>query len=395
MKKAEKAELVSIICSIFMAAGMLIAARLSGSVGILAEGIDTVVDIVASLAVLAGIKLSERRTRSFPEGLHKLENFIAVAIGIFILIGAFELGEESIGSMLHGGRAIEQPWLVIAVMGAVVLITGFLAWYKYRIGKEENSPSLQADARHSWTDVLASAGVIVGVYLQMLGLPHTDAVAALIVVAALAWSGIGIIMDGLRVLLDASLENEVIDQIQKCAEGVRGVLKVIRVDGRNSGSYRFVEITFEADTADLKEADVIAAEVRSRVRKEIEHVDRIDVEYAMESLNTLKWAVPLLSDGRTIANDLESASGFGLFEVDEAPGKVTRESFVQNPYYAAKDGAAIRAAVMLAKKGINGVLLKRECRAGSSEFIFGSNSIAIARLENFTDIETARNYLTQ
>lgn len=393
MRKAEKAELISIICSIFMAAGMLITARISGSVGILAEGIDTVVDVVASLAVLAGMKLSERRTKTFPEGLHKLENVIAVLIGVFILIGAFELGEESIDSILHGGEAITQPWLVISVMGAVVLITGFLAWYKYKVGNEENSPSLKADARHSWTDVLASAGVVAGVYLQTLGLPHTDAIAALIVIAALAWSGIGIILDGLRVLLDASLENELIDQIRKCAERVRGVLRVTKVDGRNSGSYRFVEITFVPDTADLKEAGGIASEVKSAIRDEIEHVDRIDVEYAMEPQDTAKWAIPLSTDGRTIASGLESTAAFGLFEVDTSLKKITRESLVQNPYPAEENGAGIRAAVMLARKGINGILLKKEFPAGSQEFIFESNRITVARLEHFEDIDAARDYL--
>ena len=68
MRKSEKAELISIVCSIFMAAAMIIAARLTGSVGVLAEGIDTVMDVVASLAVLAGMKLSERRTSLFPRG---------------------------------------------------------------------------------------------------------------------------------------------------------------------------------------------------------------------------------------------------------------------------------------------------------------------------------------
>ena len=231
-------------------------------------------DVVASLAVLAGMRLSERRTGNFPEGLYKLENMVAVSIGVLILISAYELGKESVERLFGPHQPVAQPWLVIGVMACVVAITGGIAWYKDKVGKEENSPSLRADARHSWTDVLASAAVAGGVGLELAGIPHMDSVAALIVTAALFWSGIGVTMEGLKVLLDASIEKEVLDEIRQLAEGAPGIREVTRLTGRNSGSYRFVELSVVPVASDLREAEKAALDLKSAVSAHVEHVDR-------------------------------------------------------------------------------------------------------------------------
>ncbi|HOW55414.1 MAG TPA: cation diffusion facilitator family transporter [Syntrophorhabdaceae bacterium] len=396
MKKAEKAELISIVCSIFMAAAMLLAARLSGSVGILAEGIDTVVDVVASLAVLVGMKLSERHTSSFPQGLHKLENVIAVAIGILVLMSAWELAKESLERIFEGGRPIEQPWLVIGVMGGVVLITGVLAWYKNKIGTLENSPSLKADAKHSWTDVLASAAVVAGVCFQMIGIPHTDAIAALIVVAALAWSGIGIVLDGLRVLLDASIEKEIIDQVWQYAGGIPGVKRIARVDGRNSGSYRFIKISFVPDSADLNVADEIALNVKNAIRDELEHVDRVDVEFLMEPQDTITWAAPLTHDGGRLSEDFGAAPMLGFFEVGLSRGKIIREDIVSNPVEGKEEGRDIWAAVVLVKRGVNALLTRSESfLTTGAGYVLEANGIETVQTTEVRNMDEAREYLVK
>ncbi len=393
MKKTERAELVSIVGSVFMAAAMILVARLTGSVGILAEGIDTVVDVIASLAVLAGMKLSERRTRSFPQGLHKLENVIAASIGMLILVSAWELGKESVQRILEGSQPISQPWLVIGVMGGVVFITGALAWYKNKVGNEENSPSLKADASHSWTDVLASAAVAGGVFLQMVGIPHMDSVAALIVVAVLIWSGIQIVLDGLRVLLDASIEKEVIDQARQFAANTAGVKKVINIEGRNSGSYRFIRLSIVPDTLDLKEAGEIAEDVKATIRSGLEHVDRVDVEFDLEPRSTFVSAVPLTGDGNSISEDFGRAPLFGFFEVSPSQGTIIREDVIPNPIEGKGDCQDIWTAVFLAKRGVNAVLLKGEFAAQGFIYVLGANDIEITRLAKTTDIGGVREYL--
>lgn len=209
----------------------------------LIAGTLVVIRFFTSLAVLAGLILSERHTSAFPQGLYKLENLVATGIGLLILFSSYELGKEAIERIVSKETSLEQPWLVIVVMSAVAAVTFFLALYKGRVGKRDNYPSLRADARHSYTDLVASAAIIVGVGLEMAGVPKTDAIAALVVVVFLVWSGIGVTVDGLKVLLDASIEKEVLHKAREIVQADPRVREVLGVLGRNSGSYRFLTVS--------------------------------------------------------------------------------------------------------------------------------------------------------
>jgi cation diffusion facilitator family transporter len=394
MKKTEKAELISIIASVFMAAAMLIVARLSGSVGILAEGIDTVVDVVASLAVLAGMKLSERHTRAFPQGLYKLENMIAVTIGVLIVISAWELARESIERILEGNKPVTEPWLVIIVMTGVVVITGGLAWYKNKVGKEDSSPSLRADARHSRTDVLASGAVAGGVVLQMVGIPHMDSVAALIVVAALFWSGVQVILYGLRVLLDASIEKGVLDQVRECAMSVPGVEKITKVEGRNSGSYRFVRVEFVPYSTTMGEAEKAADHLKKVIRDRIEHIDRVDVEFSLDYDGTAILAVPLAGDGASLSGGFGSAPYFRFLEIIQPGGRIIQEETFCNPFMDRSDGRDIGAAVFLARQGVTTVLAAEKALSQGALYVLEANNVVLAPPpEGAADIDGVRRYL--
>ena len=278
LQPTEWAEVVSVIASAGMAAAMIAVATSAGSVAVLAEGTDSVTDVDTSLIVLAGMRLAARHTKGFPQGLYKLENLIAVGIGVLVLFSAYELAREAIGRILSGADKIEGPLLVIVVMTGVMAAKAGLAIYKSRVGKANGSPSLQADARATWTDVFASAGVALGVGLQWAGVPYMDSIAALVVAALLAWSGVQVLRDGLRVLLDASLEEDVLQEVRTCAESQPGVKRVAAVLGRNSGSYRFVTLRIVPDEVDLAGAERSAAGVAAAVRERVERIDRVSVE---------------------------------------------------------------------------------------------------------------------
>ncbi len=85
---------------------------------------------------------------------------------------------------------VEQPWLMVGTMAVALLINSAIAWYKGKVGKEENSPSLMADARNTPgpTQSLTWPSMV-GVTLEMLGVPRMDAVTGLVVVAFLVKTG--------------------------------------------------------------------------------------------------------------------------------------------------------------------------------------------------------------
>lgn len=392
MEPAEKAEGIDTIASVFMAAGMITVATISGSVSVLAEGIDTCVDIVASVAVMIGLRLSKRKSRDFPDGLYKLENLVAVAIGALILFSAYELARESIQRLLSKQVKIDNPWVAIITMVVVVAVTGWLAWYKGRVGKKANSPSLIADSHHSWTDTIASAGVILGVALNAMGVHYVDSIMALVIVLILLWSGGQVVLDALKVLLDASIEKDVLDAATKAAQADPRVRRVVSVKGRNSGSYRFLHVVIVPEAYDLRDAEASADSIRDAIKAAVQNVESVQVEVVPDEADRYTVAVPLMDDGSSIAADLGSAGSYAFLSLDPDKRALTGTTVLPTPVAADVQGRDIKLAVFLARQGADRLLLRGDKPSGGPLYVLDANGIDVVprtELATLTDAQTS------
>lgn len=391
MEPTERAEAIASVASVFMAAGMITVAAVSGSVSVLAEGIDTVVDIVASVAVMIGLRLSRRHSRDFPDGLYKVENIVGLAIGVLVLFSAYELTGEAIGGLTGHQEPISAPWVAIGTMSVVVVITGLLAWNKGRVGKAENSPSLVADSRHSWTDAIASAGVVLGVALAAAGVPYADSIMALVIVAILFWSGGQVVLDALKVLLDASIEPDLLQAAAAAAGSDPRVRRVVRVDGRNSGSYRFLHLAVVPESEDLRDAEQAAQTIKDSVREAVTNVESVQVEFVPDPSRDIRVAVPLEADSCTIAPDLASASSYAVLAV--APGwrALEQVSLVPSPRGPdeAPDGAGrdIASVVALARLGVDQILVTGSSPTGGPAFVMDANAMEVLERPDLTTLD--------
>ena len=390
MDPAEKAEAIDTVASVFMAAGMIAVAAMSGSVSVLAEGIDTCVDIVAAVAVMIGLKLSKRHSKDFPDGLYKLENLVAVAIGVLILFSAYELARESVGRLLSKQVKISNPWVAMITMVVVVVITGLLAWYKGRVGKKENSPSLVADSRHSWTDTIASAGVILGVGLNAAGVHYVDSIMALVIVVILAYSGGQVIIEALKVMLDASIEKDVLDAAIKAAEADPRVRRVVRVDGRNSGSYRFLHVILVPEAYDLRDAEASADSIRDAIKSAVQNVESVQVEFVPDEADKYSIAVPLEADGSSIAGDLGTGDSYALLALDPDSGKLKGTSVLENPVGADDPGRAIKLAVTLAQHGADMLLVRGDIPSGGASYVIDANGMDVVQRPDLATLAEAQ-----
>lgn len=383
----ERAEAIAAAASVVMAASMIAVATLSGSVSVLAEGIDTLVDIVTSVAVLVGLRLARRRSSNFPEGLYKIENIVGLAIGILVLVSAYELAGEAFAGLTGDREPVTAPGVAIATMSAVAVVTGLLAWNKGRVGRAENSPSLLADARHSWTDALASGGVVVGVALDAAGVPVADSLMALVIVAILFWSGGQVLLDAIKVLLDASVEREVLDQAAAAAASDPQVREVVAVDGRNSGSYRFLHLAVVPETDDLRDAEHTAQDIRRTVKAAVPNVEAVQVEFAPDPGRLFRVGVPLESDDRAIAPDLATASSCAVLSIDPERGTTHHLSAVVRP--APPDDGPIGFIVALARRGVRAVVVTGNPPAEGAAYVMEANAMDIMQLSDVSTLAQA------
>jgi cation diffusion facilitator family transporter len=376
-----------------MAAAMLSAGSISGSVAIIAMGIDSTIDIFASAAVFAGLRLSERHTRNFPAGLYKLENLIAVVIGMMILFTAYELARESIDKIVRGGEELQAAWLVLLVMAASTALTLWVARYKRRVGEEEHSPSLVADARRSWGDVVSGVAVIVGVSLEALGVPDMDAIAGLVVVLFLAWTGVQVGLEGLRVLLDVSVEKEVLEKARAAAQATPGVREVREVLGRNSGSYRFLSVSVVPSTFDLREAADVSSLLKRTVEEAVEKVDRVRVEFVVGGEGRALCAVPLMEDGMTVPGRFEDAAAYAFLEMDAVSGEVRSRDKARNPHAGDPGSGGVKPAVFLSLRGVDILLTRDTLRGRGAGFVLEENGVKLVKLPAIGDLAAAEQAL--
>jgi cation diffusion facilitator family transporter len=357
MRRTERAAIIAAAVYVLLAIALLISSLwLIKSVTMFAGGIQTVVRAAACFMVFLGLRLSRRRTKDFPLGLYKLENLVSVIVGMFILFSAYETAKEALRLMGPESEGLSNVWIPVVILVVCAAFAGVLAWYKWYVGRKENSPALKAEARHSLGSMCACLLLALGLGLEDAGVPDMGAVVALLVAALLVWFGATIGLDGLKVLLDASVEKNVLEKVKSIAEGDDRVREVFEVEGRNSGSYRFIDLTLTLSTHDLREANAVSRQLEERIRAQIENVDHITVEFSPETSRRWMCAVPLAGGDGGLSPSLWQAERLAMVIIDRSEEKAVSRLVFDVPYGEDLPGREVRLATFLGMREVDVLL---------------------------------------
>ncbi len=362
-------------------------AALSGSLALAASATDSAVDIFASVAVLIGLFISKRKTKAFPFGLYKVENLVSIVIALLIFFAGYEIAKEA---LLAPAAEVMTHWWTLVGVSLTVLIPFLFSRYELRVGKKTNSPSLMADARHFQTDVLSSAIVFVTVGANALGFA-VDRIGALLVVPFIAKSGWDLMVDGMKVLLDASLDAETLAQVRDIIESYPGVAQVRSVAGRNSGRYRFLQADIEMRTSDLEKAHRLSAQLEEVIRAEVSNVERVMIHYQPQVRTSLIYGVPLRDASGMVSEHLGKAPYFALIELSAADGALLRQEIVANPHRELEKQKGLEVAKMLVGKGIDIILVKESLEGKGPAYVFAETGVQT----RLTQAETPEQILAE
>jgi cation diffusion facilitator family transporter len=325
------------------------------SAALTAGGILVAGRATTAILILLGLRLSRKHTKTFTYGLYKLENIIAAWVGVVIIILAYELARMSIGHFDRAFAFTHYPTEALPVFLFSAVFAGSMAFYKSRVARDEESPSLQADALHSFVDMIALLIISIALVLDIMGLHRVDAIAGLIVWVFLAVSVATILAKGIKVLLDASVDKDVLFRVKQIAQADPDVKKVISVNGRSSGSFVFLHVVLEPAAYDLEEADAIAREIERRIKNALPNVDSVSVEFGTAP-DVMLGAVPVSSDGRTVAGDFAGAASLAMLELESAAGE-PQVNIVPNPSRATREGHGEYLAVFLGRRAADVLFL--------------------------------------
>lgn len=189
---------------------------LTGSVGLLSDALESVVNLVAAVMALFILKLAEKPPdEDHLYGHTKAEYFSSIVEGVLIIIAAFSIGATSIDRIIHP-KPIEQAFIGLAVSTAASIINLGVAITLLKVGKKHRSITLEADGHHLMTDVWTSVGVIIGVGLvSVTNIQILDPIIALLVAFNIIFTGISIMKQSALGLMDTSLPAQDLDKIRE------------------------------------------------------------------------------------------------------------------------------------------------------------------------------------
>jgi cation diffusion facilitator family transporter len=215
---------------------------LTGSVGLFSDAAESVVNLVAALVALWAVTLADKPAdEEHTYGHSKSEYFSSGVEGALIFVAALVIAVEALPRLWHP-QPLEQVGLGLAFSVSGAAINGVLAWFMLRAGKEQRSIALQADARHLFTDVWTTVGVLVGVLLvAVTGWLLLDPIVALLVAANIIWTGGRLLHQTGLGLLDTVLPKEDLQAIETILDPYReqGIL-FHALRSRQAGSRRFI-----------------------------------------------------------------------------------------------------------------------------------------------------------
>lgn len=216
---------------------------LTGSVALLSDALESTVNVATAIVALLAIQFAARPAdEGHPYGHHKAEFFSAVLEGVMIIIAAVLILEEA-WKGFQAPRALDTPFLGLAVNAAASALNGFWCWVLIREGRRLRSPALVADGHHLLSDVVSSGGVAVGVLLAVItGWYILDPLLAGLVAINILWSGWKVVTASLSGLLDEAVPAEVLAAIRKAiAGGANGALEVHDLRTRHAGRMIFID----------------------------------------------------------------------------------------------------------------------------------------------------------
>ncbi|MBI5217057.1 MAG: cation transporter [Ignavibacteriae bacterium] len=269
-EKGMKTSVIGILVNAVLAAVKGITGIFGNSYALVADAIESSLDVFSSAIVWGGLKISTLPADAdHPYGHGKAEPLAGALVSIGLLAGAVIIIIQSVHEIITPHHAPEPFTLIVLV--AVILTKEILFRFVIRVGKEVNSTAVKGDAWHHRSDAITSAAAAVGISLALVGgegYESADDYAALFVSVIIAINAFRIFRPALNEIMDAAPQPEIENSVREIAGKVEGVMWLEKCNVRKMGFDFFVDLHVTVDaTITVHEGHEVARRVKSAVCK--------------------------------------------------------------------------------------------------------------------------------
>ena len=275
MQIGKRVALISILVSALLAVGKIVVGWFAGSTSVVADGVESAGDVIASGFVLLGFMIAARPAdKNHPYGHGRYETLTGLLVGIILFVGGVGICYRS---LQHVGAIHAPP----AAFGFIPLLVSLIAKValsavKFRVGSSIRSAAIIADAWNDFVDIISASAAMTALGLTLwdpsrfLAADHYGGFAVGLIVI---FTGIRIAKETSARLTDAMPDPNLLDQIRHVALNVPGTVGVEKLFARNTGLQYHVELHLEVDPEiTVRQAHEIANEVRFAIRRRLNWV---------------------------------------------------------------------------------------------------------------------------
>ncbi len=233
---------------------MLAAVKIAGGVfghtyALIADGAESLLDILSSTLVWAGFRVAARPPDAdHPYGHGKAEPLAALAVALFVFVMAGWIAVYAVHEIItpHQGPA----WWTLLVLAGVIVVKMIFSRRMEAAGEEVGSTALGVEALHHWSDAMTSAAAFVGIVIALWGgkgWETADDWAALFACVVISFNGVGMFGKALRDVMDTAVAQDFENEVRALALAVPGVAALDKVRVRKSGLSHLVDIQVRVD----------------------------------------------------------------------------------------------------------------------------------------------------
>jgi len=274
----KKVGVVTIIWNVILSLVKVIFGFLCNTESLVSDGIHSASDVFSTIVVMIGAKISKKEAdEDHPFGHERIESVASILLAIILGFTAILLGYKGIDSIvLFSKGELEitlgsSYYLALFFAVASILIKGWMYFYTINAAKKINSVGLKADAYHHLSDSLSSIASVLGVIGLIIGgkFVLADYIASIIISLFILKVSYDIGKDAFEQLIDKAAPKEVVEELIKIANSIKGVISVRDLRSRVFGSMYYVEIDIVVDgDLTVKQGHDIGHDVRLEIEKQ-------------------------------------------------------------------------------------------------------------------------------
>jgi cation diffusion facilitator family transporter len=267
LRAGEKGAWLSIIAYLFLSSIKLTIGYFGDSEALKADGLNNTTDIIASIAVLIGLRISQRPPDlNHPYGHLRAETIASMIASFIMMMVGLQVLLSSVMNLWNPVRQSPSTLTAVIAIGSAFVM---YAVYRYNLSlaKKINSSAVKAAAYDNRSDALVSIGTAIGIFGAIIGYPIIDTLTALVIGIIIIKTAIEIFWESVQTLTD-SFDIEDTETLSVLIENVDGVIDLVDFKGRTHGNVHFIDVTVTVNPyLNVWESHQITEKIDSTVKR--------------------------------------------------------------------------------------------------------------------------------